>query len=65
MESVPTLLGIDSDTLSVLPYFSGPKFIKEDDHAGGEVKGRVAAGDCSPAAPTDPYVRDYRIRFLK
>jgi hypothetical protein len=27
--------------------------------------GRVAPGDCSPGAPTDPYVQDYRIRFLK
>ncbi len=25
----------------------------------------VDNADCSPAAPTDPYVRDYRIRFLK
>ncbi len=34
LESVPTLLGIDSDTLSVLPYYSSSKFIKEDDHVG-------------------------------
>jgi hypothetical protein len=27
--------------------------------------GRVAPGDCSPGAPTDPYVQDSRIRFLK
>ncbi len=27
--------------------------------------GRVAPGDCSPGAPTDPYVQNYRIRFLK
>jgi len=27
--------------------------------------GRVAPGDCSPGAPTDPDVQDYRIRFLK
>jgi hypothetical protein len=27
--------------------------------------GRVAPGDCSPGAPTDPDVRHYRIRFLK
>ncbi len=27
--------------------------------------GRVAAGDCSPAAPTDPDVQVSRIRFLK
>jgi len=26
--------------------------------------GRVAPGDCSPGAPTDPDVRDYRIRLL-
>ena len=26
---------------------------------------RVAPGDCSPGAPTDPDVQDYRIRFLK
>jgi len=25
----------------------------------------VAPGDCSPGAPTDPDVQDYRIRFLK
>lgn len=25
---------------------------------------RVVSGDCSPETPTDPYVRDYRIRFL-
>ena len=30
-----------------------------------ESLGRVAPGDCSPGAPTDPEVRDYRIRFLK
>jgi len=29
------------------------------------VLGRVAPGDCSPGAPTDPDVQDYRIRFLK
>ena len=29
------------------------------------INGRVAPGDCSPGAPTDPYVQDYRIRFLK
>ena len=29
------------------------------------MSGRVAPGDCSPGAPTDPYVQDYRIRFLK
>ena len=28
-------------------------------------RGRVAPGDCSPGAPTDPDVQDYRIRFLK
>jgi hypothetical protein len=28
-------------------------------------RGRVAPGDCSPGAPTDPYVQNYRIRFLK
>ena len=33
--------------------------------SGERDKGWVAAGDCSPAAPADPYVRDYRIRFLK
>jgi len=27
--------------------------------------GRVAPGDCSPGAPADPDVQDYRIRFLK
>jgi len=27
--------------------------------------GRVAPGDYSPGAPTDPYVQDSRIRFLK
>jgi hypothetical protein len=27
--------------------------------------GRVAPGDCSPGAPTDPDVQDYRIRFLR
>ena len=27
--------------------------------------GRVALGDRSPRAPTDPYVQDSRIRFLK
>ena len=26
--------------------------------------GRVAPGDCSPGAPTDPDVRSYRIRLL-
>jgi hypothetical protein len=26
---------------------------------------RVAPANCSPGAPTDPYVRNYRIRFLK
>ena len=31
----------------------------------GGGKGRVAPGDCSPGAPTDPYVQNYRIRFLK
>jgi hypothetical protein len=30
-----------------------------------EAVGRVAPGDCSPGAPTDPYVQNYRIRFLK
>ena len=28
-------------------------------------RGRVAPGDCSPGAPADPDVQDYRIRFLK
>ena len=27
--------------------------------------GRVAPGDCSPGAPTDPDVQNYRIRFLR
>jgi len=27
-------------------------------------RSRVALGDCSPRAPTDPDVRDYRIRLL-
>jgi hypothetical protein len=27
--------------------------------------GRVAPGDCSPGAPTDPHVQDYRMRLLK
>ena len=27
--------------------------------------GRVALGDHSPRAPTDPYVRNSRIRFFK
>jgi hypothetical protein len=31
----------------------------------GGTMGRVAPGDCSPGAPTDPYVQNYRIRFLK
>ncbi len=31
----------------------------------GGGSGRVAPGDCSPGAPTDPYVQNYRIRFLK
>ncbi len=35
-------------------------FTHEDD----AVSGRVAPGDCSPGAPTDPDVQDYRIRFL-
>jgi hypothetical protein len=26
---------------------------------------RVDLGDCPPRPPTDPYVRDYRIRFLR
>jgi hypothetical protein len=26
--------------------------------------GRVASGNCSPEAPTDPDVRDYRIRLF-
>ena len=30
-----------------------------------EVAGWVALGDCSPKAPTDPYVRHSRIRVLK
>jgi len=34
VETVPTLLGIDSDMLNVFPYISGPKLIKEDYHAG-------------------------------
>jgi len=33
--------------------------------AGHEEGGRVAPGDCSPGAPADPDVQDYRIRFLK
>jgi len=34
------------------------------DNLGGR-SGRVAPGDCSPGAPADPYVQNYRIRFLK
>jgi hypothetical protein len=31
---------------------------------GAPKSGRVAPGDCSPGAPTDPDVRDYRIRLF-
>ena len=48
--------GVDTRTISDL---AGRKGRKEGR------KGRVAPGDCSPGAPTDPYVRNYRIRFLK
>lgn len=41
-----------------------PPFLR-DRLADGAEKGRVAPGDCSAGAPTDPYVQDYRIRFLK
>ena len=31
---------------------------------GGSIRGRVASGDCSPEAPTDPDVRIFRIRLF-
>jgi hypothetical protein len=31
----------------------------------GFLQNRVALGGLPPRAPTDPYVRDYRIRFLR
>ena len=41
-ESVASLQGINIDTVSVFPYFSGPKFIKEGDHVGaGRVSSRL------------------------
>jgi hypothetical protein len=30
----------------------------------GSIRGRVASGDCSPEAPTDPDMRIFRIRLL-
>jgi len=33
--------------------------------AHGPESGRVAPGDCSPGAPTDPDVRNYRIRLFE
>jgi len=49
-----------------LPSHLGPELCGFDRKvaAKGDV-GRVAPGDCSPGAPTDPDVQISRIRFLK
>ena len=41
MESVASLQGISIDAMIAFPYFSGPKFVKEDGHVG---TGRVPSG---------------------
>ena len=43
---------------SVMSEFSGDNVSGDNVFPGMILPGRVALGDCSPRAPTDPYVRD-------
>src|SRR5215472_6417453 len=41
-----------------------PEYRGNDDFNGGKILGRVAPGNCSPRAPTDPDVQISRIRLF-
>ncbi len=48
-----------------MEFFGADFFSRRLSWCPGGWSGRVAPGDYSPEAPTDPYVQDSRIRFLK
>jgi hypothetical protein len=56
-----TLEGLETRAFS--PPRRRPDVVRLPDGL-GDPSGRVGLGGCPPRPPTDPYVRDYRIRFF-